>query len=138
MDGLSQSVHTRFSEGAPNEYSHPDRRFLSLIPRAHARGAWNFRFSCDMEKHADSDVAARPMHACQAESTELVKTDGFSKGNNLRVFRLKRGIGFSWFRHVGPFLSNHSTLQRTGHPQIYFSSLILGGLTCFGSLFFQL
>src|SRR5438552_4934167 len=32
------------------------------------------------------------MRARQAESTELVKSAGFSKGNDLRVFRLKRGI----------------------------------------------
>src|SRR6059058_508605 len=35
------------------------------------------------------------MHARQAESTELVKSAGFSKGNDLRIFRLKRGICFS-------------------------------------------
>src|SRR5438105_4727001 len=36
------------------------------------------------------------MHARQAESTELVKSAGFSKGNDLRIFRLQRGICFSW------------------------------------------
>src|SRR5437764_12965431 len=35
------------------------------------------------------------MRARQAESTELVKSAGFLKGNDLRIFRLKRGICFS-------------------------------------------
>src|SRR5438309_11825605 len=55
------------------------------------------------------------MHARQAESTELVKSAGFSKGNDLRIFRLQRGICFSWRRQSRLSSFNHKTLQRADH-----------------------